>query len=297
MAELRIGTCSWKYDSWKGLVYSDGAPENYLQAYAGKYSTVEIDQWFWSLHGLNSITLPKVEVVESYRRSVPEGFRFSIKIPNSITLTHLYRKDRNGPLEANPHFLSQDLMQAFLKSIDPLRPYLGPLLFQFEYLNKQKMSSQNEFLNKLQTFLAELPKDYSFGIEIRNPNYLNDAYFQLLNLHDVSHVFLQGYYMPPIVDVFSKHHPSIRGATVIRLHGPDRQGMDKLSGGKWDKIQIPRDEDLNEIARMIETLISNKVDVWLNVNNHFEGSAPRTIARIRERLHSRGVSESRSSVE
>jgi len=23
---LRIGTCSWKYDSWKGLLYDEGNP-------------------------------------------------------------------------------------------------------------------------------------------------------------------------------------------------------------------------------------------------------------------------------
>ena len=30
MAALRIGTCSWKYDSCAGLVYSDEAKSNYL---------------------------------------------------------------------------------------------------------------------------------------------------------------------------------------------------------------------------------------------------------------------------
>jgi uncharacterized protein YecE (DUF72 family) len=43
-----IGTCSWKYPSWRGLVYSDSG-QNYLQEYAQHYSCVEVDQWFWSL--------------------------------------------------------------------------------------------------------------------------------------------------------------------------------------------------------------------------------------------------------
>ena len=49
MAKIRIGTCSWKYDSWRGLVYRDQAKKNYLQEYSELYDTVEIDQWFWSL--------------------------------------------------------------------------------------------------------------------------------------------------------------------------------------------------------------------------------------------------------
>jgi hypothetical protein len=49
---LRIGTCSWKYDSWKGLVYDPDKkyrPDDYLADYARHFTTVEIDQWFWSL--------------------------------------------------------------------------------------------------------------------------------------------------------------------------------------------------------------------------------------------------------
>ena len=49
---VRIGTCSWKYDSWKGLVYDPDRqyrPDDYLPDYAKHFTTVEIDQWFWSL--------------------------------------------------------------------------------------------------------------------------------------------------------------------------------------------------------------------------------------------------------
>ncbi|PLX23103.1 MAG: DUF72 domain-containing protein, partial [Ignavibacteria bacterium] len=46
MARLRIGTCSWKYPSWKGIVYSAPKGINYLEEYARVYDTVEIDQWF-----------------------------------------------------------------------------------------------------------------------------------------------------------------------------------------------------------------------------------------------------------
>jgi len=33
MCDLRVGTCSWKYESWRGLVYSD-TPQNYLKELA-----------------------------------------------------------------------------------------------------------------------------------------------------------------------------------------------------------------------------------------------------------------------
>ena len=44
---LRIGACSWKYDSWKGLIYRDEKkyrPNDYLEDYAKYFNTVEIPE-------------------------------------------------------------------------------------------------------------------------------------------------------------------------------------------------------------------------------------------------------------
>jgi len=111
---LNIGTCSWKYPSWEGLVYSKKKPTNYLQEYSRHYNTVEVDQWFWSLFAGDKVVLPRADVIREYAASVPENFRFCVKVPNSITLTHHYKKNKSDPLAANPHFLSIDLMQRFL---------------------------------------------------------------------------------------------------------------------------------------------------------------------------------------
>jgi uncharacterized protein YecE (DUF72 family) len=119
-AKLRIGSASWKYDSWEGLVYEPGSPNSYLEQYAGRFDTVEIDQWFWSLFESPQPRLPDPALAEEYRRSVPEDFRFTVKVPNSITLTHHYSKGRSGPLKANPGFLSVELYAEFLSRIEPL---------------------------------------------------------------------------------------------------------------------------------------------------------------------------------
>ena len=78
MAALRIGTCSWKFDSWVGLVYSEKDRAGYLREYARRYDTVEVDQWFWSLFGRDKIALPEPAVVREYAESVPASFRFSV---------------------------------------------------------------------------------------------------------------------------------------------------------------------------------------------------------------------------
>jgi len=284
MENLFMGTCSWKYDSWRGIVYSDNTPLNHLQEYAQRYNSVEIDQWFWSLFGPDKIALPSPFTVQEYLNAVPADFKFSIKVPNSVTLTHFYRKQKSDPQRANPHFLSIELFQQFLDLIQPLGDHLGPLMFQFEYLNKQKMFSQGEFQEKLGTFFDKLERRYRYFLEIRNPNYLNTNYFQFLQKLNLGHVFLQGYYMPSIVDVYPKLGSYIQDSTVIRLHGPDREDIEKKSCGKWNRILQPKDDELSRIARIVRELLERKVEVYVNMNNHYEGSAPLSIQRLEKFL-------------
>jgi len=186
---LKIGTCSWKYPFWKGILYSEGIGSNYLSEYARYYNTVEIDQWFWSLFTGNKVVLPKPEVVTDYMASVPSHFQFSIKVPNSITLTHYYRKDKNGSLKKNPFFLSNDIFSEFLKLLQSMKNHLGAFIFQFEYLNKQKMPNQITFQEQFSTFIKKCPKVFNYCLEIRNSNYLNEGYLHFLQSCHLSHVF------------------------------------------------------------------------------------------------------------
>lgn len=283
---IRIGTCSWKYDSWKGIVYSENVGKNYLEEYSGKYNTVEIDQWFWSLFAEDKVSLPQSNIVQTYTNSVPDDFKFTIKIPNSITLTHFYRKVKSDPLQPNPYFLSPKLFEKILETLEPMKSKIGMLMFQFEYLNKQKMASQGEFQNVFSKFMENIDQNIPLGIEIRNPYYLNKKYFDFLKRYKLSHVFLQGYYMPSIIETFSRNKDLLKNTAVIRLHGPDRSAIEKKSGGDWSKILEPKDDELSKITKIIKELDDKNLDVYVNVNNHYEGSAPRTIVKIREHLES-----------
>lgn len=279
MAFVKFGTCSWKYDSWKGIVYPDIPQINYLKEYSKHFDTVEVDQWFWSLFA-GKVKLPGGEVSE-YKNSVPNDFLFTIKVPNSLTLTHYYRSTK-----PNQYFLSVDLFEEFLLTLKPIEQNIGCLMFQFEYLNKQKMQSLQHFQSRLQQFCSTLPVNCPpVAIEIRNPNYLNEAYFRALNDMNFAHVFLEGYFMPPVVETFNKYKDYIRNFTVIRLHGPDREGIEKISGENWNKIYANRDEQLSRLKQMIMEITNKDVNLYINVNNHFEGSAPLTIQKIKTMLN------------
>jgi uncharacterized protein YecE (DUF72 family) len=226
MEKIRIGTCSWKYPSWKGLVYSSDV-ENYLREYSRKYSTVEVDQWFWSLLPGHKIRLPDPGDVRQYRDSVPDNFRFSVKIPNSVTLTHAYSKGKTSPGPENHSFLSRELFSEFMEILGPMGEVLGPLIFQFVYLNRQKMESQQAFEQKLAVFRKDLPAQWQYALEIRNGNYLNDRFWAYLLDQDWIPVLLQGYWMPSIIDLWKKMENQMRNfpVMVFRLHGTDREGI------------------------------------------------------------------------
>jgi uncharacterized protein YecE (DUF72 family) len=273
---LRVGTCSWKYPSWHGLVYSRATGIDYLEEYARKYDTVEIDQWFWAL--------PEKEIAAQYASVTPPEFRFTIKLPNMLSLTHFYGRKGDTKLRPNPDFLSQSLFRDVLGRLEPLHAKIGMLMLQFEYLNRQKMESREAFLEALAGFAAAAPRTLPIAIEPRNSKWVDGRWFSFLAEHGLSHVFLHGYYMPPAWETWTQLGRLVRGAAVVRLHGPDRKGMEKATGESWDRIVAPKDEELDRIGAMIEDMRGRSMTVWLNINNHYEGSAPLTIERLVERL-------------
>jgi uncharacterized protein YecE (DUF72 family) len=278
MSKLRIGTCSWKYDAWKGIIYPDLDSFNYLQHYSKYYNTVEIDQWFWSLS--ERISLPDPSLASEYAASVPDDFKFTIKVPNSLTLTHYYKSDR-----PNVEFLSVELYEEFLERIEPLLPKTSFLIFQFEYLNRMKIGSAKELQKKLFHFLGKIPSSSPpIAVEIRNPNYLSTAWFRFLKDMNMPHILMEGYFMPHVWNVYSRNAAFFGDNVIIRLHGPARSDMEKLSGKDWSKIYIHRDEEIHEIVSMVKTMLQKDINIHLNVNNHFEGCAPYTIKKITSKL-------------
>jgi len=141
-----------------------------------------------------------------------------------------------------------------------------------------------QFIDQFGKFAEQLPAGQKYFLESRNPNYLTSKYFDFLNAQGLHHVFLHGYYMPPIFEIYKKHRERIRNAVVIRLHGPDRKGIEEKTNSDWSQIVSPKDEDIKSLVNMLSDLESRNMESFVFVNNHFEGSAPRTITRIQESL-------------
>ncbi len=283
---VRLGTSSWRYDSWKGLVYEPGKrylSDDYLPDYARVLDSVEVDQWFYSLFP-RGVRLPDPKAVRRYASSVPDDFVFTVKAPNALTLTHFRGKEgagRGAPVgDPNPNFLSRDLLGRFLYAIAPLGAKLGPVMFQFEYLNRKKMASRELFLEKFGEFIAGAPGGVDYALEIRNPNYLVPGFFEFLQSRRLGFVYFEGAYMPPIGSVFDEFHPATAPFQVVRLHGGRNPGIGEKAGAAWDAIVDPKPRAIADAVRIVKANARKKVLTHVIFSNHLEGSAPLSARRF-----------------
>ncbi|MBN1292354.1 MAG: DUF72 domain-containing protein [Candidatus Latescibacteria bacterium] len=272
--KIKIGTCSWNYDSWVGLVYTKRCNRSaeYLTEYAKHFSTVEIDSWFYKP--------PTLSDANEYLERAGKNLMFSCKLHQGITLTHFRPKKTDATLRENPEFLSVDAYNHYTAPLQTMLPQIGAIELEFEYLNRSKMPSLDVFLKKMDDFFSKIDRTFPLAVETRNKNYLHAEYFSLLKEHNVAHVFTEKLYMPHIYEVYEKFGDLLSDTVLIRLLGGDRAEIEKKTGNKWDTIVYEK-HDLHEIAKMAKHISAQGKKLFIYVNNHYEGSAVRTIERMR----------------
>ncbi|HOJ19014.1 MAG: DUF72 domain-containing protein [Ignavibacteriales bacterium] len=280
MKKFRVGTCSWNYESWLGLVYSfkwkTSAP--YLVEYSKHYKTAEIDSWFYNL--------PEPDEVKEYKENVPKDFTFTLKVPRELTMTHI---PLPGGITSNSHFLSMEFFEVFYSRIEELLPQVTGIIFQFPYFENDKISSLSQFLFRAKSFFPNLPKELPIGIEVRNKDFLNDNYFDFLTENNIIPVLSEMKMLPTITETYEKNKLRIGDNIIIRLLGGDRKEIELRTKKIWDEIRLPKMQN-QAIAEMIVEMLETK-NVILNVNNHYEGSAPKTIQAILEFMKQAGYKE------
>ncbi len=276
---MHFGTCSWKYESWEGLVYQQGSSKRYLAQYANTYDSVEVDRWFWSL-GKQSYGLPDPHDVREYDKDTPENFRFTIKCPNTLTLPFSYQ----SKTDPNPWFLDAEVFYRFIETLEPLIPKIGLLMFQFGYLNRSMFKDRDEFLESLDRFFSLLPDSLPYTVELRNPAWMDATYFSFLEERQIGPVLLSGYWMDDLATQLQRAGSHLYSPFCVRLHGEDRKEIEKESGGKWNRILESHDQEMIAIAPRLVKLAQEGKVIYINVNNHYEGSAPLTIRKLMDYL-------------
>jgi uncharacterized protein YecE (DUF72 family) len=185
----------------------------YLSFYAEHFNAVEVDSTFYAC--------PSAQTVGDWAARTSEGFTFAVKVPQSIT----HEKALAG--------CDAELTE-FLKKMDVLGTKLGPIVFQFPFFNRSVFQDRHEFLDRLVPFLTKLPDGYKFATEIRNRNWLDTEFANLLRDRRIALVLQDRSWMPDPVEL--KFDPITANWTYIRWLG-DRS---KPSPGIKPWLTAPR---------------------------------------------------------
>ncbi|MCO6453120.1 MAG: DUF72 domain-containing protein [Caldilineales bacterium] len=137
-----LGCPIWSYKEWVGKLFrSDAKPGEFLSQYASVFNTVEGNTTFYAV--------PSSETVTRWREEAPDNFRFSFKLPRTITHE---RKLNSADAET----------AAFFERLAPLGNRLGPFLIQLP------PSFGPEQLPLLSAYLDQLPASHRFAVEVRH---------------------------------------------------------------------------------------------------------------------------------
>jgi uncharacterized protein YecE (DUF72 family) len=108
------------------------------------------------------------------------------------------------------------------------------------------------------------------------------SYFSFLEERQIGPVLLSGYWMKDLATQLQSAGSHLHSPFCVRLHGEDRKEIEKESGGKWDKILESHDQEMIAIAPKLVKLAQEGKVIYINVNNHYEGSAPLTIRKLQD---------------
>jgi uncharacterized protein YecE (DUF72 family) len=190
-----VGCSGWNYDHWRaGVFYPPRCPApRWLQFYAGRFDTVEINATFYRL--------PRRSTAARWAEETPQGFVFSVKV--SRYLTHVARLRETG-----------SHLALLLDRIEPLAAAgkLGPLLWQLPPTFRRDDE-------RLAEALAEFPPGLRHAVEFRHESWLAEKPLELLRARGVALVLPDRPETPqldgpePSGDfVFVRFHHGSRGA-------------------------------------------------------------------------------------
>lgn len=289
--QLRLGTSSWFFPGWAGLVW-DGEYEQSvlskhgLKAYAQHplLRTVSVDRSFYRALSASQFA--------AYAQQVPEDFRFVVKAP-SVVADALVRGEDGRGMQPNPAFLDSALaVQDFVQpALDGLGAKIGALVFQLSPLPSSMLSQMPELLQRLRHMLQALPAlrpsapDGVIAVEVRNPEFLTPAFADVLR--EAGATYCPGLHpkMPPIGEQLPVLRALWPGPLVCRwnlnrLHGAYGYEEAKQLYEPFDKLVDPDPETRGTLARVIAATSGAGHAAYVTINNKAEGSAPLSVLAL-----------------
>ncbi len=284
-----IGTSSWKYEGWFGQIYTRDRyltrgrfsqkrfQDECLNEYAETFPIVCGDFSFYQF--------PSQEYWRRLFGSAPPALRFAFKVPEDVTVKQFPRHPRYGARagDDNSSFLNAALFQSgFLDLLAPYQPRVAALILEFGSFPRQCFADTGLFLKELDPFLAALPRDFRYAVEIRNPEFLSPEYFACLQSHGVAHVFSSWTRMPEIGvqmhvrDAYTGEFTLSRA--LLRRGRAYEEAVAKFT--PYSHVQDPNPETRDALRSLIAHARERHQPSYIFVNNRLEGNAPETIEAI-----------------
>ncbi|MEZ5962897.1 MAG: DUF72 domain-containing protein [Planctomycetota bacterium] len=189
---LHVGTSSWTEKSWNGVFYPEGLPASeQLAFYADRFGAVEVDATYYAI--------PQARVVDGWAARTPPGFVICAKFPRSIVHGGEHAKP-DAARALVPEVVGAEVTE-FVSVMQRLGDKLGPLVVQLPFFDQQAFASGASFLQRLDAFLATLPRGPRYAVEVRNKYWLARPLCEVLRRHGAALVLVDLAYMPHPADL------------------------------------------------------------------------------------------------
>ena len=267
---VRIGTSSWSFPGWAGIVYDAtyGEPalaRHGLAAYAQHplLRTVSIDRTYYA----------PIEAAAfmDYAAAVPDDFRFLVKAER--VLTDPEAESTTGVRFLDPHYAVDAVITPAVRG---LGEKLGATVFQFSPRGAGPHGGRIRFASLLADFLLALPRGPLYAVELRTPALMTRAYAATLEEAGAAHCYSVHSSMLPLRQQLERIPATANPMLVVRWML--RSGIDyqeaRAQYAPFDRLVEEDAETRGVIARAALECAADEKDVIICINNKAEGCAP-----------------------
>jgi uncharacterized protein YecE (DUF72 family) len=222
---------------------------------------------------------------------IPVDYPVGIKVMNTVTT---FRWSRTGGTSArsgaiNLHFLdAKQFIEEFLPPFETVFSRLN-LIFIFEFsaiAATDLPGGVGEFAGMLDAFFQKLPTRFRYAVEIRNKNFIDARYFEILKKYGVSHCYNQWAHQHAIGKQFEIGKFTANFVVVRALQPPQWNHTQSEQFFKpYNRIKLILPEVRQDILNLIREALLNQIDTYIIINNRLEGNAPSTIRELDEMVH------------
>lgn len=271
---IYIGTNSWKYRGWEGMIYQGGYSSeaqfqrSSLKEYANCFPTVGVDFTYFAW--------PTIDMLGFLAESTPENFKLCVKATKRVS----WKNFPNIPVygkwagKANPEFLNfEHFSELFLKPLKIIENRLGCLIFDFPDLDESDFPTLKEFFRQI---------PFTCAVEFRDPKLVNSEFYKLLFSIGVCPVLNLSQHMPSLdvqlgAGIISDGSlPVVLKANVV---GRSEEEANRLFQ-PFKELKEPQYELRTQINSILDSCLQKKQKAFVLVSNRFEGSAPHTIGAV-----------------